>query len=168
MHSVLPTVVALLTRLIRTTTDPQLPCGHAYCRRCLDELREPTQRMAAELRALQAAAEEQAPRLAAAEEEASAAATRAQVAELELSRYKQARQSHSEATDAKHLLLTQRLEGALRELQTTMAERDRLAAKLEVALSRCTSSLVAKQLAEDAAKAVQQQLDALRMPVAVN
>ena len=59
-------------------------------------------------------------------------------------------------------MLTTRLETALKELQATVRERDRLSATLEEALSRCTSSLVAKQLAEDECKVMRKQMEALR------
>ena len=47
-------------------------------------------------------------------------------------------------------------------LQETVDERDRLNVTLEEALSRCTSSLVAKTLAEDESHVLHQQLDDLR------
>lgn len=97
-----------------------------------------------------------------AEEERRLAAMRAEIAEVELRREKAAYVEHSAATDHRQATLAKRLEQTLRELQATVGERDKLAAKLEEALSRCTSSLVAKTLAEDEAKAVQQQLDAYR------
>ena len=97
-----------------------------------------------------------------AEEERRLAAMRAEIAEVELRREKAAYVEHSAATDHRQAMLAKRLEQTLRELQATVGERDKLAAKLEEALSRCTSSLVAKTLAEDEAKAVQQQLDAYR------
>lgn len=62
----------------------------------------------------------------------------------------------------RYYLLTTRLEATLKELQATIHERDRLSSTLEEALSRCTSSLVARQLAEDDCKAMQHQLDVMR------
>ena len=90
------------------------------------------------------------------------AVIRAGAAETELERDKQAHAADSDRIDTKQQLTVQRLEAALSELQGTTAERDRLSATLEEALTRCTSSLVAKQLAEDDCKMALQQLDAYR------
>ena len=59
-------------------------------------------------------------------------------------------------------ILLERLESTTHELQNTILERDRLSVTLEEALGRCTSSLVAKRLAEDECRALQQQLDTFR------
>ena len=88
--------------------------------------------------------------------------------EIELRRQSLSAADKAERSDAKTLLLSQRLEQTLRELQATIHERDRLAATLEEALTRCTSSLVARQLAEDDCKAALRQLDAMRTLQAVH
>ena len=90
------------------------------------------------------------------------AVARAETSEVELRRDRRAFEEKSDQACTKETLLAQRLEGTLRELQGVLAERDRLSATLEEALTRCTSSLVAKQLAEDDCRAAQQQLDAYR------
>ena len=74
------------------------------------------------------------------------ASARAEVAEVELRRDRAAYSSHAEVAEGKHRMLATRLESALRELQDSLAERDRMGAMLEEALSRCTGSLVAKQV----------------------
>lgn len=65
--------------------------------------------------------------------------------------------------DAKKAALSQRLHAALHELQAAFIDRDRLSAALDEALRRCTSSLVAKQLAEDARSELQQELIAMQL-----
>ena len=97
-----------------------------------------------------------------AEEQRGQAAARAEVSELELRRQSLTSADRTERQDAKTLMLTQRLEATLRELQSTIHERDRLSATLEEALTRCTSSLVARQLAEDDCQAALRQLETLR------
>ena len=128
----------------------------------LDESNAQGAELLAEVERLQGSASAQLELGERAEAERKMAAMRAEIAEVELRRDRAAHADHAERVDAKHAMLATRLEGTLRELQGVVAERDSLAAKLEEALGRCTSSLVAKQLAEDACKAAQQQLDALR------
>ena len=71
-------------------------------------------------------------------------AERAEVARREAQARAEAAQARlargEEQGESKSVLLGQRLEQAVQELQGTAAERDQLAAKLEEALGRCTSS----------------------------
>lgn len=101
------------------------------------------------------------------EEERGQLAGLVEVSEIELRRNHASNADRIERQDAKNLMLSHRLEATLKELQATIHERDRLSATLEEALMRCTSSLVARQLAEDDCKAALRQLDAMRTLQAV-
>ena len=128
----------------------------------LQDARGTSAQLSAEVEALQQQCDESEARCQRLEERLGDATARADASELEARRDSTAHEEHAERSRLKEGMLAQRLEGALRELQGALAERDRLSATLEEALMRCTSSLVAKQLAEDDCKAAQQQLDAHR------
>jgi len=121
----------------------------------------------AEIRQLRKVGEAHAARAQHFEEERGQLAGLVEVSEIELRRNHASNADRIERQDAKNLMLSHRLEATLKELQATIHERDRLSATLEEALMRCTSSLVARQLAEDDCKAALRQLDAMRTLQAV-
>jgi chromosome segregation ATPase len=128
----------------------------------LGESRQQTSALLDELERMELQSEQQAGVGERAEEERLNASARLDSLEDEMRRERQAYTEHIERTDARHALLATRLEEALKELQQTVAERDRLSGTLEEALARCTSSLVAKRIAEDDLRVAQEQFDALR------
>lgn len=67
-----------------------------------------------------------------------------------------------ESTDSQHTMLTERLQVALKELHTTIHERDRLRAALDEALTSCAGAVVAQQVAEASQGELQKQLAEVR------
>ena len=128
----------------------------------LTESREQISTLLEELESMQQASDERAELGERAAAERRSAGARLDALETEMQRERQAYNEHIERTNARHALLAGRLEDALKELQQTVAERDRLSGTLEEALSRCTSSLVAKRIAEDDLRLAQEQLDSMR------
>ena len=128
----------------------------------LDEARSHNSELILEVEKLHRNVEERSARLERVEAAAREMGARAEAAEAVLLRERHAKTNLAQESEMKQQLIGRRLEECLKELQETVDERDRLNVTLEEALSRCTSSLVAKTLAEDESHVLHQQLDDLR------